>query len=350
MRILCHYCHCGPSFVRTGWGHVFQALGHEFHWWEQERKPAFDVFDEVRPDLFLGTTFDLDRATYKCIAARPEMKVVLYASAWGDLINELPLDKYPIVAIKENEKVWLEKLKRETGKPDFVWLHYADAWVDRTLGGWRSIGIEPVGLMNAADVYDYHLGNYRVDLESDVAFVGGFWGYKGKNLAPYMLPLCHKSKGLRAKIWGNQPWPVAQYLGHVNTRLVKDIFRSAVVCPNVHEPHSTDFGFDIVERPFKVLSSGGFCVSDYVESMAKNVFNGDEIPFARSAGEFHDMVEHFVRHPEERIPYMERGYLRVIKEHTYFDRVQRIFEKLGMLDDAVKVGQLKFDFLKRVAT
>src|SRR5206468_5276417 len=43
--------------------------------WEPLAKPAFDVFDEVEPHLFIRTLPD-DRATSKCVAARPRMKVV----------------------------------------------------------------------------------------------------------------------------------------------------------------------------------------------------------------------------------------------------------------------------------
>lgn len=336
MKILCEFEYCGPSFVRSGWGRVFAALGHQFQFWLPKEKPAFDAFSEFEPDLFLGTTFTLTRAVEKCIRTRPGMRVILYASAWGDLIKEIPLDKYPIVAVGDEEKRQLEKLKQETGRPDFVWLHYHDNWVDRTLGGWKSIGIKPVGLMNAADTFMYLDGTYRQALASDVSFVGGYWDYKARNLDKYIIPLCHSDRGLKVKIFGNQNWPVAQFLGLIQDERVKDVFRSATVCPSASEPHSTDFGFDIIERPFKILSSGGFCVSDYVQSMAEDVFNGDEIPFAENATDFIDLVESFVNCPENRIPYMERGYRKVLTEHTYFHRVARLFEKLGMPEESAR--------------
>ena len=336
MRILCEHEWCGPHHVRLGMGNVFRSLGHEFRFWYRDQKPAFDIFSEFEPDLFLGTTFTLTPAVEKCVRARPHMKVVLYASAWGDLISQIPLDKYPIVACGDLEKIQLERLKKETGRPDFVWLHYHDNWVERTLGGWNSIGIKPVGLMNAADTFVYLDGVYLPGLVCDAAFVGGYWGYKARNLDKTIIPLCHASRGLKVKIFGNQNWPVAQYLGMCPDHVVKDIFRSATVCPSASEPHSTDFGFDIIERPFKILSSGGFCVSDHVQSMAEDVFNGDEIPFGEDAQDFIDLVEHFVKCPENRVPYMERGYRKVLTEHTYFHRVAKLWENLGMPEEAAR--------------
>lgn len=334
MKILCQYNPCGPAYVRTGWGQVFQALGHTFQFWRPEERAALDVFSEFEPDLFLGTTFDFNRALYKAVVSRPRLKVVLYASAWGDLVKDIDLTTYPIVAINDKEKTLLEKLKQETGQPDFVWLHYPDSWVDRTLGAWRSIGIEPVGLLNAADTFDYLDGDYRPELACDVGFIGGYWKYKAVNLDRYMLPLCHEDLGLKVKIFGNQNWPVAQYLGQCQNQTARDLFVSATVCPNVSEPHSTDFGFDVIERPFKVLSSGGFCVSDYVAG-AVEVF-GETIPFVNSPSDFTDLIRHFAKFPGERVPYMEKGYALVLKEHTYFNRVAKLFAQLAMPEEAAK--------------
>ena len=33
------------------------------------------------------------------------------------------------------------------------------------------------------------------------------------------------------------------------------IYASAKICPNISEPHSLVFGFDVVERPFKIMSA-----------------------------------------------------------------------------------------------
>ena len=48
-------------YIIDGWKDVFDRLGHEWLWWPPE-KPAFDMFDEFEPDIFIGTT-DIDRAT-----------------------------------------------------------------------------------------------------------------------------------------------------------------------------------------------------------------------------------------------------------------------------------------------
>jgi hypothetical protein len=339
MKILCEYTDCGPSYVRTGWGRVFTALGHEFYFWRPEVKPAFDIFAEVEPDLFLGTTYGVDRAVAKCVAARPHMKVALYCSAWGRLADDMPEETYPITRVRRGEKDAVARLKETCGKPDFVFSHVTDRFLDPVFGGWRTIGVEPAGILNAADTFAYTGGTRREEFACDVAFVGGYWPYKSRNIDRYLLPLCHPESGLAVKVWGNQPWPVANYLGLLDDAEQKDVYASATVCPSVSEPHSTDIGYDVVERPFKVLAAGGFCVSDAVAEMA-DVFPAETLVQAATPAEFRGQVHHFVRRPDERQAWVGRGRAHVLANHTYFHRVSQMFTLLGDAAEARRAMEL----------
>lgn len=345
MKILCIYTDAGPSYVRSGWARVFAACGHQFMFWRPNVKPAMDMFAEFEPDLFIGTTYDLDRAMFKCIATRPQMKVALFGSAWGDAVKDIDRAKYPIVVVNEQEKATIEALKKQTGKPDYVFIHVTNRYLEGTMGGWREIGVTPYGVLNAADTFVYGLGKSRNDLRCDLAFVGGYWPYKARNIDKCILPLCHPSTGLNVKIFGNSPWPVHQYLGLIDDNDVRDLFASATVSPNMSEPHSTDLGWDIVERPFKVLSSGGFCVSDYVEE-AREVFTENELPMAKTPAKFIELVRHFIANPDARTSYMEAGRAKVLASHTYFDRVAQMLVNLGLTDEAMNVMKKKEELVK----
>ena len=69
--------------------------------------------------------------------------------------------------------------------------------------------------------------------------------------------------------------------------------------------------------------------------MAEDVFNNDEIVFAKTPEEFEDKIRHYLRNPEERLPYIKRGHERILKEHTYFHRVSKIFKELGLLNESI---------------
>jgi hypothetical protein len=283
--------------------------------------------------LFLGTTYGCYRAVHKNIALRPEMKVALFASAWGNRVNDLDPKAYPIVVATEQEKRAIARLKRETGRPDAVFLHLADQYVEGVLGGWQEVGVRPVGVMNACDTFAYCGGRFRPELACDVAFVGGYWDYKARNLNRYLMPLTQPAAGLSVRIFGNQPWPTPNYLGLIEERDVRDLFVSATVCPNVSEPHSTDLGWDIIERPFKVLGAGGFCVSDRVLEM-DFVFDDDELIRATLPEDWRRQVRHFVNHPEDRLPFIERGRKAVLDRHTYWHRVASLLRAVGLGGEA----------------
>tara|TARA_R110002110_G_scaffold37253_6_gene123263 strand:- start:3409 stop:4455 length:1047 start_codon:yes stop_codon:yes gene_type:complete len=321
-------------YIRMSWLKVFSAMGHQVMLWHKDEKPAFDIFDEFEPDIFMGQTYNLDEALFKCIKHRPHMKVVMRASDWGDMQKDIDLEKYPILVAQEKEKKLLERLKEETGKPDFVHNHYHDNWIKVTHNKWEEIGIKPVSLMHGADIFDFYLRPMTNVLACDIGFVGGYWPYKAINLDKYLVNLCHPVGKYKIKIFGTSDWPVVQYLGRLSTENVGGLFASATISPNISEPHSQDFGYDIIERPFKILMSGGFCISDYVESMANDVFTNDEMLFAKTPEEFQQLVDYYINNPEKRLPYMKAGYESITKSHTYFHRVAKVLSELNMTEES----------------
>jgi len=328
-------------YIRQAWGKVLSSMGHQVSLWDINTKSVFDAFDEFEPDVFMGQTYNVTEGLVKCIKERPHLKVAMRASDWGEFQDNIDLDKYPILVAQEKEKKLLERLKKETGKPDFVHNHYTQGWIDVTHNSWQDeLGIKPVSLIHAADLYDFHPKPRLSVLDCDIAFVGGYWPYKAERLDPYIISLCHPVGDYNIKIFGSN-WPVAQSHGIIATDNMPSLFASAKVCLNVSEPHSQDFGYDIIERPFKILSSGGFCISDYVESMANEVFTNNEIVFAKTPKEFKQLIDYYINNPNERLSYMQSGYQCVIENHTYFERVKTILLELGLSNEAEKCEQAK---------
>ena len=323
-------------YIRMAWARVFSSMGHDVELWSKDSIPAYDVFDEYEPDIFMGQTYNITEPLINCIKERPHMKVVMRGSDWGDFQKNINTQEYPILVASEEEKKMMERLKEETGKPDFIHNHYTQNWIDVTHNKWKDIGIRPVSLIHAGDIFEYSLQPKSNLFSCDVGFVGGYWPYKAKSLDKFLIPLCHPVGKYKVKIFGNSDWPVVQYLGTIKSKNVSSFFQSATVCPNISEPHSQDFGYDIIERPFKILMSGGFCISDYVESMANDVFTNEEIIFAKTPEEFETLIEYYVNNPDERMKHIEAGYNSVMSKHTYYHRMAKMFEELEMPEEAEK--------------
>ena len=265
------------------------------------------------------------------------MKVIMKAGDWGPLTDQIDPAKYGVLKATENEKWMIIDLHNETGKPDYVHIHYPQEFIEQTHGYWKYHGVPTYGELLAADTFEYTNGQFRPEFASDISFIGGYWAYKAQTFNKYLLPLCNDFK-YRIKIFGNNPWPVPQYCGYVQNEIVKDILASATICPNLSEPHSGVFGFDIIERPFKLLANKCFMISDYVEGL--NMTFGDKIVMAKSPTDFWEKIDYFIKNPEKRIPYIQQGYEEVINNHTYFNRVNEIFTNLGLLSHAQKCNEV----------
>ena len=208
---------------------------------------------------------------------------------------------------------------------------------------WVKEGAISHSCMLAADVFDYTGGTYKEEYASDIAFVGGYWPYKGKNLDRYLLRLCQYDRPYNVKIWGNQNWSCPQYCGWVDNSIVRDVLRSAKICPNVSEPHATDLGYDVNERFFKLLANKCFVVSDYVDSADINLKL--PIKFCGSPMEFEETIQHYLNNPEEKQDYIDSGYDLVMSEHTYFHRCRDIFTHLGLEDEGDRLMK-SYDILR----
>ena len=330
-------------FQRLSWVNAFNACGMNAAMWDCKNVPAFDAFDSFEPDLFLGQAYNLTEPVIKCIYERPHLKVGLRVGDWGDHEQIVDKSKYNILYCSEAEKQILKKLKEETGKPDFVHIHYSEENVKKTHNNFSKIGIDAKSLMMCADTFAYGESKIDKNLSCDIGFVGGYWPYKGIVISDYLFPLLSNVGDYSVKIFGNQPWPVNQYCGLIADDKVKDLFRSAKICPNLSEPHAQAFGIDVNERIFKVLYSGGFCVSDSVESY--NIFE-DGIAIAYSPEDFKKKIDHYLSNPEERQAIAHRGRELVKQRHTGFDRAHQIIKYLGMYNLANSILDKKMEFVK----
>lgn len=340
MRILItHDGSLAHAFIRMGLLKAFTACGHEAAIWDIRAKSPFDAFDEFKPDLVMSQTYNMSEAWIRVLKQNPQTRLILRASDCGNISDTIDLKKYPVLVASEQEKKLILKLRDETGKPDFLHNHYCQWRFNSTHTWWINQGFDVRSLCSAADVFDFTNGRVRPELESDICFVGGRWGYKAQTLDPWLLPLCHPDAKYNIKIFGNQNWGIPQYCGTTVQPFTRDALKSAKICPNISEPHSQDFGYDIIERPWKLLSNKCFCISDYVEDLAKLIPHG--IIFAKTPEEFREKVDFYLK--PENIGYREstviNGYDTVINNHTYFHRIRDIFSWYFMTTEVEKVNQ-----------
>lgn len=329
-------------FERAAWANAFnsdpQTHALMYH---VKSAPAFDVFDQFNPDIFIGQLYNLDASTIKCIAARPNLKVALRAGEWNDGERDPN-----ILFVTEREVNNLRTLLNTTGKPDFVYSHYQQKDIEQTHANFTSLGVKAVGIPMSADLSVYYFGRKNPALECDIGFVGGYWPYKGQIIDQYLTPLCQDFK-YKIKIFGNQPWPhVNQYCGTINDHHVADLFRSAKICPNLSEPHAHTRGVDVNERAFKVLCAGGFCIMDNVRAAREMLSEG--IVFADNPTHFRELVDYYLSKPKEREEIGLLGQRKVFQEHTNFHRAAQFLTEFNENQTAERLMKSYHDYVHHI--
>ena len=324
MKILIQHEHNASHYIYTGILNAFKGAGHECQFWDS-RSPVFDVFDSFCPDIFIGQGYNLTRAIIKRLSIQPDIKVLLKVGCWGPVCDDVDTEKYPILMNTADEIKKVEQVS-DAVKSLVLFNYVHPNRKDYLMSSWGSLIAKTIGLLPAADTSEYLQGKFDKKLKCDIGFTGGYWPYKGQNLDKYILPFCYPVGKYNVKIFGNQPWPVPQYMGLASNETVRNLFASSLICPNVSEPHANVFGFEVNERIFKLAASKAFFISDPISSLTEDIFTKGEAVVAVDNAQFIDLVNDAIKNPESRRQHINACYKTVMKNHTYKNRVEQILK------------------------
>lgn len=102
------------------------------------------------------------------------------------------------------------------------------------------------------------------------------------------------------------------------------IYSSADISLNIHERQQKRFWWDCNERLFKIPACWWFQITDDVACIHKYLEDGKEIVIAKDKDDRFAKIDYYMSHPEERAKIAEAGRKRVLKDHTYNNRVEQI--------------------------
>ena len=263
------------------------------------------------------------------------MKVVLRANHWGSIDKEIDTAKYPIGIATDEERKNVEKISKHP-LFDTIICQYLPSYAKHTHDLWQNLGLNPVGIPLAVDITDYFFTKPQEKFKTHIAFAGGFWPYKSKYLAKYILPLCYPNTMLSVRIFGNG-WGTPSCVGTASEETLRNHYASAVCCPNVYEPHSIELPFlsDINQRVFQTTACGGFQISQKATGLDQ-LFTEDELVTVESPAEFLEKFVYFSEHEDERQILIKKGVKRVYKDHTNLHRCATLFDILEMPEEAAK--------------
>ena len=64
--------------------------------------------------------------------------------------------------------------------------------------------------------------------------------------------------------------------------------------------------------------------------------------------EFCELINHYLKYPDERIPYIHRGFNKVVSEHTYFHRIASMLKELDLPDEQFKCMEIAADTMNQL--
>jgi spore maturation protein CgeB len=167
---------------------------------------------------------------------------------------------------------------------------------------------------------------------SDISFVGA--GYYNRR---------HFLKGLvdcDFKIWGTD-WDMSSELGssikrkgeRIETEETVKIFNAARININLHSStyHRgiNPFGDFVNPRTFEILSCGGFQLVDRRSGFEGLFEVNEELIVFDDLDDLRQKISYYLNNPEERNKIIKKGRDRVLRNHTYENRMEEMLEYIA---------------------
>ncbi|KKN98857.1 hypothetical protein LCGC14_0140980 [marine sediment metagenome] len=114
------------------------------------------------------------------------------------------------------------------------------------------------------------------------------------------------------------------------------IYSSAKVCPNVHTEAQIGLQAFLNERSFTIPLCGGLQVSD---NPLATKYLGSYCAVATSTTDFMNKVINLIENQSSRYDKIRAGVRNIAQNHTYFNRLVKIFEKAGLPDHKEEASQ-----------
>ncbi len=265
--------------TRLGYVHGFPLVGVDALLIEYHN--LIKVANWYDNPIFWLTTNDynwLSKATLKMLRRYPH---AIQVNTWFDGMEKVHAN-YNAPSPSLTKRVLARVL--DSGA-SFVWCSAPEPYFN-SYENWIEIGQQKlVSLPWACDGARYYFTPKETKFDDvEMAFVGGYRKYKEPQYLAYLWPYEDK-----LKIWGYSEWPRGNYQGYLDNNDEKLLYQNAKLCPTISEPQFGITG-DTVERPFKILGSGGLTVFDCVPAYT-HLFSPGEALIPDSVNIYHQMVE-----------------------------------------------------------
>lgn len=217
---------------------------------------------------------------------------------------------------------------RERGVDFFVSFRepeYIQAWFQE----WFEHSYEVVSIPFSANPLIYSYLPFP-DKPLDYVFLASSNSEKVERYWQYLRPIFSNYRGvINGPGWGQDKL----VLGREHHRFLYALSEIGI---NLHIPVSMDQISEINERAYILACCGLFQITDRPQSLGR-VFPADAIVSADTPAEYRDKFEYYLRHPVERMPFIQRSLECIYTKHTIFHRMDLLIQRLMKMDELKSV-------------
>lgn len=342
MKVLYHIPSLDSIYAQrtifNGYKNAFIDLGHEFRPFTADDNLE-TILENYRPDLFITASHSYYRKYLNFDLIRryrnEGLFVLVKIDFWDSPISSMRINEAR--SLKDDKKFLKLIENNNMGDAFFHVLEQDDPRMD---GFTKTTGYKYHTIPLAADKI---LLKYMYDerFEGDVSYVGSALPEKRVFFNDYVYPF---GKNYKLRIYGQDWSRYDRALGWIQrggqylnikplAKLRKPkldledearIYSSSVVSINIHEEYQRKYGGDCNERTFKIPLCGGFEIVDNVECIKRYFVTGEELVIAETPKEWCEMVYFYLKNPDKRISIIAAGKQRVLRDHTYHNRVDKM--------------------------
>ena len=327
--------------IYYGYKHAFKQIGHNFIPLTV-RDNFRNVIEENNPDIYI---FSLNKYSTKFMdidwlreykKEHKNLKIFVWIPFWKSPLSKLRINEAPSLSQMPDMLNIVN-----SGLCDFCYSQM-DENDPRMEGFEKETGYKYYSIPLAADTF-YMDSIFDEKFKADISFIGTLLPEKRDFIKKNVLPLKRKYD---LKLYG-QDWtfpekvmsfsrkagqyfdiPVLKNIQKLSLSLEDEatIYKSSVISINVHEDYQKRFGKDCNERTFKIPLYGGFEITDDVAVIRKYFKEGEEIVVAKDSKDWFEKINYYMKYPEKRLKIMEAGKAKVLKDHTYLNRAEKIIK------------------------
>lgn len=324
MKVLIQDGLSAHHYWRLGLANAFIKLGNSVQLWNEKIKSEFDTFSEFEPDIFITSSFQLNRAIIKNIIKRPHLKVLIYTHHYGQIDSELS-KKYPIGISTDEEKKNIEFIIKNHSGKIVGFSQYPEYFLKESHNYWQNIGLDVKSSLLAADTTVFY-PEYNEKYQCDLFIVSGWWQYKSEQLDKYITPLFFPLTKLNIKVAGNG-WNQIQSLGYINDNTARKFYSSSKTNINIFESHSLEIP-DYNGRLWTIPACKGLQISQNVYGI-NDYFDENEIITFDNQKDFLEKLSFYIKNEDKTQEIKEKSYQKIINFHTYEHRILEILNFIG---------------------